>query len=133
MASVFVDFTREPRLDAERRVTLFGRRGGVGQGIAGTWAFVAVAEKGGLSAAARRLHMSQPALSQTISGLERHLGVRLLVRGSTGVRATDAGTALLGEARAVLAQHDQALRVRARTGPLCAWPGRLAGRAPDLS
>jgi DNA-binding transcriptional LysR family regulator len=76
-------------------------------------AFVAVAEEGGLSAAARRLQMSQPALSQTVSGLERQLGVKLLVRGSTGARATEAGIALLGEARAVLARHDQALRVMA--------------------
>ncbi|MCZ0991094.1 LysR family transcriptional regulator [Streptomyces diastatochromogenes] len=57
--------------------------------------------------------MSQPALSQTVGGLERQLGVSLLVRGSTGVHATEAGTALLGEARAVLARHDQALRVMA--------------------
>ncbi|MER6533337.1 LysR family transcriptional regulator [Streptomyces sp900105755] len=76
-------------------------------------AFVAVVEEGGLSAAARRLHVSQPALSQTISGLERQLGVRLLVRGSSGVKATEAGTALLGEARAVLARHDRAVRVMA--------------------
>ncbi|MFE5039003.1 LysR family transcriptional regulator [Streptomyces sp. NPDC056683] len=76
-------------------------------------AFVAVVEEGGLSAAARRLHVSQPALSQTISGLERQLGVRLLVRGSSGVKATEAGTTLLGEARAVLARHDQAVRVMA--------------------
>ncbi|MEU6198929.1 LysR substrate-binding domain-containing protein [Streptomyces sp. NPDC047061] len=76
-------------------------------------AFVAVAEEGGLSAAARRLHVSQPALSQTISGLERQLGVKLLVRGSGGVTATEAGTALLGEARAVLARHDQAVRLMA--------------------
>lgn len=81
-------------------------------------AFVAVVQDGGLSAAARRLHMSQPALSQTISGLERQLGVKLLVRSSTGGRATEAGTALLTEARAVLARHDQALRVMARyVGP----------------
>jgi DNA-binding transcriptional LysR family regulator len=40
-------------------------------------AFVAVVEEGGLSAAARRLHVSQPALSQTITTLERRLGVRL--------------------------------------------------------
>ncbi|WP_123973601.1 LysR family transcriptional regulator [Streptomyces sp. Ag109_O5-1] len=76
-------------------------------------AFVAVVEEGGLSAAARRLHVSQPALSQTISGLERHLGVKLLVRGSSGVKVTEAGTAMVGEARAVLARHDQALRVMA--------------------
>ncbi|MFJ3991085.1 LysR family transcriptional regulator [Streptomyces sp. NPDC090032] len=43
-------------------------------------AFVTVVEEGGLSAAARRLHISQPALSQTMNTLERELGVRLLVR-----------------------------------------------------
>jgi DNA-binding transcriptional LysR family regulator len=73
-------------------------------------AFVAVAEEGGMSAASRRLHISQPALSQTVSGLERQLGVKLLERSSTGVRPTEAGAALLGEARAILARHDEALR-----------------------
>ncbi|MEU1597027.1 LysR family transcriptional regulator [Streptomyces sp. NPDC005708] len=77
-------------------------------------AFVAVVEEGGFSAAARRLHVSQPALSQTVSGLERQLRVKLLVRSSTGVRATEAGTALLGEARAVLARRDEAVRTMAR-------------------
>jgi DNA-binding transcriptional LysR family regulator len=72
-------------------------------------AFVAVVEEGGLSAAARRLHVSQPALSQTMVTLERQFGVQLLVRSSTGVQATDAGLTLLAEARAVLARHDQAL------------------------
>ncbi|MGW4912675.1 LysR substrate-binding domain-containing protein [Streptomyces sp. NPDC004270] len=90
-----------------------GRDGMGGMELRELRAFVAVVEEGGLSAAARRLHVSQPALSQTISGLERQLGVRLLVRGRSGVRATDAGTALAGEARAVLARHDQALRVMA--------------------
>jgi DNA-binding transcriptional LysR family regulator len=77
-------------------------------------AFVAVVEEGGLSAAARRLHVSQPALSQTISGLERELRVKLLTRGSTGTRPTEAGLTLAGEARAVLARYEQALRVMAR-------------------
>jgi len=77
-------------------------------------AFVTVVEEGGLSAAARRLHVSQPALSQTVSGLERQLGVKLLVRSSTGARTTEAGATLLGEARAVLARHDQAVRAMAR-------------------
>jgi DNA-binding transcriptional LysR family regulator len=72
-------------------------------------AFVAVVEEGGLSAAARRLHVSQPALSQTINALERQLGLQLLVRTSTGARPTDAGRTLLTEARAVLARYDQAL------------------------
>lgn len=77
-------------------------------------AFVAVVEEGGLSAAARRLHVSQPALSQTVNALERQLGVRLLVRGRTGVEPTDAGRTLLTEARAVLARYDQALTALAR-------------------
>lgn len=80
-------------------------------------AFVTVAEEGGLSAAARRLHLSQPALSQTVSALEREFGTQLLTRSSTGVQPTEAGLTLLTEARAVLARHDQALAVMAaRTG-----------------
>jgi DNA-binding transcriptional LysR family regulator len=73
-------------------------------------AFVAVAEESGMSAASRRLHISQPALSQTVSSLERQLGIKLLERSSTGVRPTEAGAVLLSEARAILARHDQALR-----------------------
>ncbi|MGR6322093.1 LysR family transcriptional regulator [Micromonospora soli] len=72
-------------------------------------AFVAVVEEGSLSAAARRMHVSQPALSQTMNALERQLGVQLVVRGSTGVRATEPGMTLLAEARAVLARYDQAV------------------------
>lgn len=70
-------------------------------------AFIAVVEAGGLSAAARKLHLSQPALSQTIRRLERDLAVPLLVRSSTGVTPTDAGRVLLDEARAVLLRADQ--------------------------
>jgi DNA-binding transcriptional LysR family regulator len=73
-------------------------------------AFVAVVEEGGMSAASRRLHVSQSALSQTMSALERELGVTLLKRTSTGVRPTEAGTAMLAEARAVLARYHQAVR-----------------------
>jgi DNA-binding transcriptional LysR family regulator len=49
-------------------------------------------------------------LSQTVSALERELGVMLLERTSTGVRPTTAGTTLLVEARAVLARYHQAVR-----------------------
>lgn len=75
--------------------------------------FVAVVEEQGMSAASRRLHVSQSALSQTINLLERELGVPLLVRSSTGVRPTAAGATLVNEARAVLARHAQALRTMA--------------------
>jgi DNA-binding transcriptional LysR family regulator len=73
-------------------------------------AYVAVVEEGGMSAASRRLHVSQSALSQTVSALERELGVTLLERTSTGVRPTEAGTTLLVEARAILARYHQAVR-----------------------
>jgi DNA-binding transcriptional LysR family regulator len=76
--------------------------------------FIVVVEEGSLTAAARRLHVSQPALSQTMVTLERQLGIPLLVRRSTGVQATEAGMTLLTEARAVLARHDQALAAVAR-------------------
>jgi DNA-binding transcriptional LysR family regulator len=76
-------------------------------------AFVAIVEEGGLSAASRRLHVSQPALSQTVNNLERELAVKLLVRSSTGVQPTEAGSMLLAEARAVIARRDQALATMA--------------------
>jgi DNA-binding transcriptional LysR family regulator len=78
--------------------------------------FVAVAEEGGLSAAARRVHVSQSALSQTIRSLEHQLGVPLLIRSSTGTRLTEAGSVLLAEARELLARHDQAVAAVAEAG-----------------
>jgi DNA-binding transcriptional LysR family regulator len=71
--------------------------------------FIAVAEEGSVSAAGRRLHVSQSAVSQTIQSLERQLGGRLLVRGTGGVTLTEAGTILLREARSLIAQHDRAV------------------------
>lgn len=72
-------------------------------------AFAVVAEEGSLSAAARRLHLSQSALSQTIQSLERQLGVQLLLRSRTGVTTTEAGAILLREGRALIAQYDRML------------------------
>lgn len=72
-------------------------------------AFVAVVEEGGLSAAARRLHVSQPALTQTVHAMERELGVQLLNRTRTGTTPTEAGHTLAAQARAVLARYEQAV------------------------
>jgi DNA-binding transcriptional LysR family regulator len=77
-------------------------------------AFVAVVEDGGLSPAARRLHVSQSALSQTMQSLERQVGTQLLTRNHTGVRPTVAGQALAREAGALIAHHDRALAAVAR-------------------
>jgi DNA-binding transcriptional LysR family regulator len=67
-------------------------------------AFVAVAEHGTVSAAARALHISQPGLSDQIVTLERHVGRSLFTRlpGSRGMELTAAGRRLLGHARHVL-------------------------------
>lgn len=77
--------------------------------------FVAVVEEGGLSAAARRLHLSQPAVSQLVAALERQLGMQLLVQQYRRA-PTPAGQTLLAEARGVLARHDQAVAAMARHG-----------------
>ncbi|MFI5613206.1 LysR family transcriptional regulator [Amycolatopsis sp. NPDC051903] len=72
-------------------------------------AFIATVEQGSLSAAARSMHVSQSALSQTLRSLERQLGVRLLTRGRNGSSPTAAGEALLTEAREVVTHHDRAI------------------------
>src|SRR5260370_17157865 len=65
--------------------------------------FRAVAESKGFREAARRLHVVQPALSQTVSDLERELGVRLLTRNSRSVRLMSEGEGFLKEAKEILA------------------------------
>jgi DNA-binding transcriptional LysR family regulator len=70
--------------------------------------FVAVAEELHFSRAAEQLHIAQPAVSEQIRKLEAELGVRLLNRTKRTVALTDAGTALLAEARRVLQQVEAA-------------------------
>ncbi|CAM5775821.1 putative HTH-type transcriptional regulator YvbU [Labrys miyagiensis] len=65
--------------------------------------FVAVAETGGFTSAAQRIHLTQSAVSQAIAGLEEVLGVKLLTRTREGVILTDMGEAALIEARSLLA------------------------------
>ena len=62
--------------------------------------FVAVVESGGIRAAARRLGVSQPAITRSVRGLETELRARLLQRTPTGVVLTESGRAFLARARA---------------------------------
>jgi DNA-binding transcriptional LysR family regulator len=63
---------------------------------------LAVADTGSFTEAARRMHVSQPSLSQQIRALEEELGGRLLDRPPRPVRLTAAGRAFVAEARAAV-------------------------------
>ncbi|HEX6715392.1 MAG TPA: LysR substrate-binding domain-containing protein [Thermoleophilaceae bacterium] len=71
--------------------------------------FVAVAEELHFRRAAERLHVAQPAVSEQVRKLEEELGVRLLNRTQRKVSLTDAGAAMLEEARRVLHQAERAI------------------------
>src|SRR3954452_6083034 len=85
--------------------------------------FVAVAEELHFRRAAERLHVAQPAVSEQVRKLEAELGVLLLNRTHRSVSLTDAGAAMLVEARRVLRQAEVAERVAKETARQAA--GRL--------
>ncbi len=76
--------------------------------------FVVLAEELHFGRAARRLSISQPPLSLSIRRLETQLGARLLERSSRQVSLSPAGSALLIEARQILAQVAEAQTLVAR-------------------
>lgn len=69
--------------------------------------FVALAEERNFTAAARRLNVSQPALSQQLQLLERRLGATLVERGTQPIRLTPAGEEFLVGARRILLGVDE--------------------------
>jgi DNA-binding transcriptional LysR family regulator len=101
--------------DAEGRISLWGIE-----------VFVAAAEEGSISAAARRLGVSPSAISQQLSGLEAALGATLLDRSSRPIQVTPAGAMFrrhaqtilnaASEARAELAMADLAGMTTLRLG-----------------
>ena len=62
---------------------------------------LAVVEAGSLRAAARRIGVSQPAISKSIAQLEREVQAQLLVRTAQGVMLTAAGRAFVARGRVI--------------------------------
>lgn len=99
--------------------------------------FVAIVEEGQVTAAARRLHISQPPLSYELAQLERELDTQLVRRGARGVTPTEAGRLLYERARRILAMATATAREVASvgkglTGTLClATCDAVAGLVPS--
>lgn len=77
--------------------------------------FRAVAEFGSLTAAARRLHVSQSSISEQIADLEEELGCALLDRTGRQVRLTPQGQVFLAEARRTLEAAQRAVDLTRRS------------------
>jgi DNA-binding transcriptional LysR family regulator len=82
-----------------------------------------VAERASFSAAADALHLTQSAVSQQVAALERETGAKLIQRNRNGLKLTDAGTALVAHASAVICRLEEAERELADIAGLRA--GRL--------
>src|SRR3954464_9965729 len=98
-----------------------------------------VALRGSFSAAAESLAYTQPAISQQIARLEKHVGVKLIEREPRGVRLTPAGEALVRHTEGVMARlaaADEELqdvaaqaRGRLRIGSFATAAGTIVPRA----
>lgn len=101
---------------------------------------VAVAHTGNLSSAADVLHISQPALSRSISVAEEQLGVQVFDRSYQGAKLTGAGKIVIAEAEKLLSQvrifdHNVELCSKGDYGTLAfgMWPVLASMVLPDLS
>lgn len=101
--------------------------------------FRAVVRAGSITAGARALGWTQPAISQQLAKLEREAGTPLLLRGPTGVQPTEAGVAVLRQAdaveRAVRSARDQVdtlVGLRQGTVRVAAFPSAAADVLPDV-
>lgn len=84
-------------------------------------ALIAVADRGSISAAARHLGISQPAVTRALKQLEQDVSATLLARSSSGVTLTSYGETLLAHARRIV---DETRRAQEHIGQMI---GRRAG------
>lgn len=91
--------------------------------------FLAAAETLSFTQAARRVHLSQPSVTEQIQALEHSVGQPLFVRDNNRLALTPAGETLAGRARELLALADDAFRtVRGHADEL---PGSIRVAAPQ--
>jgi DNA-binding transcriptional LysR family regulator len=87
--------------------------------LEGIASFVAVAEAGSISEAARRLHQSKSVVSERLADLESSLGARLLHRTTRKISLTEDGAAFLERASRILREMEEATaEIQERRGTL---------------
>jgi molybdate transport repressor ModE-like protein len=101
--------------------------------------FREVARAGSISAAARSIGWTQPAVSQQLRALEREAGSGLVLRGAGGVELTEPGRVLLARADAIAGQLHMAgeelaalTQLRRGTVRLAAYPSAAATLVPRV-
>lgn len=77
--------------------------------------YVRVVERGTMSGAARDLDMGQPAVSERIERLEKHLGTRLLLRSARTLTCTEEGRIFYERSKALLEAADDAVASVSKT------------------
>jgi DNA-binding transcriptional LysR family regulator len=90
--------------------------------------FVRVIEAGSFSGAAKQLRVGQPAVSKSIAQLEDRLGVRLLLRSTHGLTATEAGRNFYERAKRAIEEAEEAELAARSAGATLS--GRLRVCAP---
>lgn len=92
--------------------------------------FAEVARHSSFAEAARRLHMSAPAVTRAVAGLEEHIGTRLLVRSTRHVNLTEAGARYYDDCQRILAEIAEAEAMAA--GSYATPSGTLTITAPAM-
>jgi DNA-binding transcriptional LysR family regulator len=94
--------------------------------IDGIEAFVAIAEAGSISEAARRLRLSKSVVSERLAELERSLGAKLLQRTTRKLTLTEDGVALQVRAARIMSEIEEAVADLAERRGSLAGPLRLS-------
>lgn len=78
--------------------------------------FYTIAQEGQITRAAKKLHMAQPPLSQTLKALESELGVTLLERNGRKMELTEAGMVLYKKTESLFRHFDETITEVKETG-----------------